>query len=113
MREEQNARSRTKLDETLGRQRQELDESVGHQRQDDQCDLAQSADVRQICLLNTAFFGVMATLMTWLVFPNLQRLFAKVPHDVMTVISLGVYVFFALVVCMYVINFNLMTNITL
>lgn len=51
--------------------------------------------------------------MTWLVFPNLQRLFAKVPHDVMTVISLGVYVFFALVVCMYVINFNLMTNITL
>ena len=58
----------------------------------------------QICLLNTTFFGIMATLMTWLVYPNLERFFLRMPRDVMNVFSVVVFVFFALVVCMYVIN---------
>ena len=61
----------------------------------------------QICLLNSAFFGVMATLVTWLVYPNLEKAFARIPKDIMNIITVVVVVFFALVVCMYVININL------
>ena len=61
----------------------------------------------QICLLNTSFFGVMATLITWLVYPNMERAFRRIPHDIMNVVSVVVVVFFILVVCMYVINITL------
>ncbi len=61
----------------------------------------------QICLLNTSFFGIMATLMTWLVYPALEKAFAKIPKDVMNIVTVVVIVFFILVVCMYVINLNL------
>lgn len=65
----------------------------------------------QICLLNTTFFGVMATIMTWLVYPNLERLFRRLPHDAMNILSVVVFVFFALVVCMYVVNVALPGNL--
>ncbi len=58
----------------------------------------------QICLLNTTFFGVMATIMTWLVYPNLERAFVRIPRDIMSIITVVVVVFFVLVVCMYVVN---------
>lgn len=61
----------------------------------------------QICLLNTSFFGVMATLMTWIVYPALEKAFSKIPKDVMSIVTVVVVVFFVLVVCMYVINLNL------
>ena len=61
----------------------------------------------QICLLNTSFFGVMATLMTWLVYPNLERVFSIIPKDVMNILTVVIIMFFVLVVCMYVINLNL------
>lgn len=62
----------------------------------------------QICLLNTAFFGVMATIMTWLVYPALEKAFSKIPKDVMNIVTVVVVVvFFILVVCMYVINVDL------
>ena len=61
----------------------------------------------KICLLNSTFFGVMATLVTWLVYPNMEKAFARIPKDVMNMITVAVVVFFALVVCMYVINVNL------
>ena len=61
----------------------------------------------QICLLNTSFFGVMATLMTWLVYPNLERVFSIIPKDVMNLLTVVIIMFFVLVVCMYVINLNL------
>lgn len=65
----------------------------------------------QICLLNTTFFGFMATLMTWLVYPNLEKLFAKIPKDIMNIITVVVIVFFVLVVFMYVINLSLPAGI--
>ena len=61
----------------------------------------------QICLLNTTFFGFMATLMTWLVYPAMEKLFAKIPKDIMNIITVVVIVFFVLVVFMYVINLSL------
>ena len=61
----------------------------------------------QICLLNTSFFGIMATIMTWLVYPALEKAFSKIPKDVMNIITVVVVVFFVLVVCMYVVNLNL------
>ena len=65
----------------------------------------------QICLLNTTFFGIMATLMTWLVYPNLERAFVRIPRDVMNIITVVVIVFFVMVVCMYVINVALPGNL--
>ena len=61
----------------------------------------------QICLLNTTFFGVMATLMTWLVYPALEKAFSRIPKDVMNILTVVIIVFFILVVCMYVINVDL------
>lgn len=61
----------------------------------------------QICLLNTTFFGVMATLMTWLVYPALEKVFVKIPKDIMNILTVVILLFFVLVVCMYVINLNL------
>lgn len=61
----------------------------------------------QICLLNTSFFGVMATLMTWLVYPAIEKGFSKIPKDVMNILTVVIIVFFILVVCMYVINLDL------
>ena len=61
----------------------------------------------QICLLNTTFFGVMATLMTWLVYPALEKAFSKIPKDVMNILTVVIIMFFVLVVCMYVINLDL------
>ncbi len=65
----------------------------------------------QICLLNTTFFGVVATIMTWLVYPNLQRAFAHIPEGAMSIITIVVLVFFVLVVCMYVVNVTLPGNL--
>ena len=61
----------------------------------------------QICLLNTTFFGVMATIMTWLVYPALEMAFSKIPKDVMNILTVVIVMFFILVVCMYVINLDL------
>lgn len=61
----------------------------------------------QICLLNTTFFGVMATLMTWLVYPAMEKAFSNIPKDIMNMITVVVVLFFVLVVCMYVINLDL------
>lgn len=61
----------------------------------------------QICLLNTTFFGIMATLMTWVVYPALEKAFAKIPKDIMNILTVVILLFFVLVVCMYVINLDL------
>ncbi len=61
----------------------------------------------QICLLNTTFFGVMATIMTWLVYPLMEKAFSKIPRDIMNIVTVVVIMFFILVVSMYVINLNL------
>lgn len=58
----------------------------------------------QICLLNTLLFAAVASLMSWVVWPSLQTLYRKLPQDVKNISFVGVIVFYALVVCLYVIN---------
>ncbi len=60
----------------------------------------------QICLQNTTAFGVVATLMTWAVWPALQRLSAKMPNDVRKAFFVAVVVFYAFVVCLYLLKLN-------
>ncbi len=60
----------------------------------------------QICLQNTTAFGVVATLMTWAVWPALQRLSAKMPNDVRKTFFVAVVVFYAFVVCLYLLKLN-------
>ena len=59
----------------------------------------------QICLQNTLAFGAVATLVTWVVFPVLQRQYLKLPEDMRKAIFVAVVVFYALVLCLYVVNF--------
>ncbi len=58
----------------------------------------------QICLQNTTAFGVVATLMTWAVWPALQSISAKMPNDLRRAFFVAVVVFYALVCCLYVIK---------
>lgn len=61
----------------------------------------------QICLQNTLLFGVVATLMTWVVYPALQREYLKLPEPMRQTFFVAVLVFYAIVVCLYVINITL------
>ncbi len=58
----------------------------------------------QICLQNTTAFGVVATLMTWAVWPALQNISAKMPNDIRRAFFVAVVVFYALVCCLYLIK---------
>ncbi len=58
----------------------------------------------QICLQNTTAFGVVATLMTWAVWPALQNISAKMPNDIRRTFFVAVVVFYALVCCLYLIK---------
>lgn len=61
----------------------------------------------QICLQNTLAFGMVATLITWVVFPALQREYLKLPEDMRKASFVAVVVFYALVMCLYAINFQM------
>lgn len=61
----------------------------------------------QICLQNTLLFGAVATLMTWVVYPALQREYLKLPEPMRQTFFVAVLVFYAIVVCLYVINITL------
>ena len=58
----------------------------------------------QICLLNSCLFGAVATLMTWIVFPALQRGYIKLPPDLKKTLFVGIIAFYALVICLYVLK---------
>lgn len=58
----------------------------------------------QVCLQNSLFFGFAATLMTWLVYPALERLFRRIPNEVGTYVLIVAVVGFALLVALYFIN---------
>lgn len=58
----------------------------------------------QICLQNSLAFGTVATLMAWVVFPALQRVYLKLPSDVKKAFFVAVVAFYALVTCLYVVN---------
>ncbi len=62
----------------------------------------------QICLQNSTVFGLVATLMTWAVWPALQRFSAKMPNDVRKTVFVAVVVFYAFVCCLYVLNLGVL-----
>ena len=58
----------------------------------------------QVCLQNTMAFGVAASLITWFVYPLLERWIARVPRDIMNIVFVVVVAFGALVWSLYLIN---------
>ena len=58
----------------------------------------------QVCLQNTMAFGVAASLITWFVYPLMEKWIARVPRDVMNIVFVVVAVFGAIVWSLYLIN---------
>ena len=58
----------------------------------------------QICLQNSLAFGAVATLMTWIVYPSLERLMGKFSNNAANVLFIIVVVFFAIVFALYCVN---------
>ena len=58
----------------------------------------------QVCLQNTMAFGVAASLITWFVYPLLERWIARVRPDIMNIVFVVVAVFGAIVWSLYLIT---------
>ena len=58
----------------------------------------------QICLQNSLAFGAVATLMTWIVYPSLERLMGKLSNNAANVLFIVVVVFFAIVFALCCVN---------
>lgn len=58
----------------------------------------------QVCLQNTMAFGVVAGIITWWVYPMLERWIARVPRDVMNIVAVVIFVFGAIVWSLYLIE---------
>ena len=58
----------------------------------------------QVCLQNTTAFGVVAAIITWWVYPLLERWIARVPRDIMNIVFVVVAVFGAIIWSLYIIN---------
>jgi len=58
----------------------------------------------QVCLQNALFFGFVATIMTWIVYPALERLFRRIPNEAGTGVFIVAVVGCALLYALYYIN---------
>lgn len=58
----------------------------------------------QVCLQNTTAFGVVAGIITWWVYPLMERWIARVPRDIMNVAFVVIAVFGAIVWSLYLVN---------
>ena len=58
----------------------------------------------QVCLQNTAAFGAVAAIITWFVYPMLERMIARVPRDIMNIVFVVIAVFGAIIWSLYLIN---------
>ncbi|HAM15161.1 MAG TPA: hypothetical protein DCP91_04760 [Eggerthellaceae bacterium] len=58
----------------------------------------------QVCLQNTMAFGVVASIITWWVYPMLERMIARVPRDIMNIVFVVVAVFGAIIWSLYLVN---------
>lgn len=61
----------------------------------------------QVCLQNALAFGMVATLMVWVVYPGLEKLIGRLPRDVMNIVFVGVVVGFIVLYFLYYINVQL------
>jgi uncharacterized membrane protein len=59
----------------------------------------------QICLQNAVGFGVASTIITWVIYPFLQRIIDRAPKDVMNIFFVVIVVFYAMLQFLYLINF--------
>ena len=58
----------------------------------------------QVCLQNTLAFGAVAGIITWWVYPMLERWLARVPRDIMNIAFVVIAIFGAIVWSLYLIN---------
>ncbi len=58
----------------------------------------------QVCLQNTMAFGVVASIITWWVYPLMERWIARVPRDRMNIVFVVVAIFGAIIWSLYIIN---------
>ena len=58
----------------------------------------------QVCLQNTTAFGVVAAIITWFVYPMLERWIARVPRDIMNIVFVVIAVFGAIIWSLYIIE---------
>ena len=58
----------------------------------------------QICLQNALAFGVIATLMAWVIYPGLETLLGRLSRDVMNVVFVVIVVGFCILFFFYCIN---------
>ena len=58
----------------------------------------------QVCLQNTLFFGFVATIMTWIIYPALENLFRTIPNEYANGIFVAVLVGFIVLYALYYIN---------
>ena len=55
----------------------------------------------QVCLQNTLAFGVAASIITWWVYPLLEKFIAQVPRDIMNIVFVAVVVFGITIMALY------------
>ncbi|MBR4755115.1 MAG: hypothetical protein IK054_08045 [Lachnospiraceae bacterium] len=58
----------------------------------------------QVCLQNTMAFGVVAAIITWWVYPLLERWIARVPQSIMNIIAVVIIIFGATIFSLYIIE---------
>ena len=58
----------------------------------------------QVCLQNTMAFGVAASLITWWVYPLMERWIARIPRDIMNIVFVVVALFGAILWSLYLIT---------
>ena len=58
----------------------------------------------QVCLQNAVAFGFVATLMTWVIYPGLEKLLARVPSYAMNMAFIVVVIGFCILFFLYCVN---------
>ena len=58
----------------------------------------------QVCLQNAIGFGLACTLITWVVYPALERAIARIPNDIMNVIFVGAFSFNMILQVLYLVE---------
>lgn len=58
----------------------------------------------QICLQNAVAFGFVATLMTWVIYPGLEKLISRVPRDIMNIVFIVTIILFAVLFFLYCVD---------
>ncbi|MDR2671895.1 MAG: putative ABC transporter permease, partial [Coriobacteriales bacterium] len=66
----------------------------------------------QICLQNALAFGLVATVMVWFIFPELERFFLCRSDDTMNVLFVSILSVYLLLAALYLVNLSYLTQTT-